>query len=235
MSNKENVCICPNCECRNGKACNCSPSCGCKMSNLKDPKREDGAMAAPRVFLLIVAVLFSSLGPRNATAADRALEYRVLATSKTSTMEVELNQAGAAGYRFSSAMGGETAFGGQEIVVAMVKTASDSGVRQYKLLATARTSTMQKELRDAANQGYEYRAQTVYETAFGGREVVIILERDPSRREWQASYKLLATTKTSTMQKELQEAGKQGYALLGFTIGKTAFGGDEVVAIVGKD
>jgi hypothetical protein len=149
-------------------------------------------------------------------------------------MEKELNEAGAEGYRFSKAMGGETASGGQEIVVAMVKAESDPGVRQYKLLATARTSTMQKEIQDAANQGYEYRAQTVYETAFGGREVVIILERDSSLRERQASYRLLATARTSTMQKELQEAGKEGYALLGLTIGKTAFGGDEVVAIVGK-
>jgi hypothetical protein len=150
-------------------------------------------------------------------------------------MERELNEAAADGYRFSMAMGGETAAGGQEIVVAMVKAESDSGVRQYKLLATARTSTMQKELQDAASQGYEYRAQTVYETAFGGKEVVIILERDPAFRERQASYKLLATTRTSTMQKELQEAGKQGYVLLGLTVGKTAFGGDEVVAIVGKN
>jgi hypothetical protein len=207
MSNKENVCknVCAN-----------------------------GAMV--RRVLLMVAVLGSSLGAGiHATAADRPLEYRLLATSKTSTMEKELNEAAAAGYRFSKAMGGETAIGGQEIVVAMVKTASDPGVRQYKLLATARTSTMQKELQDAANQGYEYRAQTIYETAFGGKEVVIIMERDPAAHERQASYKLLATTRTSTMQKELQEAGKQGYALLGLTVGKTAFGGDEVVAIVGKD
>jgi hypothetical protein len=37
------------------------------------------------------------------------------------------------------------------------------------------------------------------------------------------------------MQNELREAGKQGYALLGLTVGKTAFGGDEVVAVLGKD
>jgi hypothetical protein len=132
-------------------------------------------------------------------------------------------------------MGGETAGGGQEIVVAMVKTESDSSLRQYKLLATSRTSTMQKELEDAANQGFEYRAQTVYETAFGGKEVVIILERDSALPARHASYRLLATNKTSTMQKELQEAGREGYSLLGLTVGKTAFAGDEVVAIVGKD
>jgi len=94
---------------------------------------------------------------------------------------------------------------------------------------------MQKELQDAANQGYEYVAQTVYETAFGGKEVVIILEKNPARPSRQASYRLFATSKTSTMQNELREAGKQGYSLLGLTVGKTAFGGDEVVAVLGKD
>jgi hypothetical protein len=37
------------------------------------------------------------------------------------------------------------------------------------------------------------------------------------------------------MQKELKELGEQGYALLGLTLAKTAFGGDEVVAILEKD
>jgi len=235
MSNKENGCVCQNCECKSGKACNCSPSCSCKTSNLEETKRETGRILVQRI-LLMVAMLGLSLGVDvKATAADRPVEYRLLATSKTSTMERELNEAGAAGYRFSEAMGGATANGGHQIVVAMVKTSSDPGVRQYKLLATARTSTMQKELEDAAKQGYEYRAQTVYETAFGGKEVVIILERDPALHERQTSYKLLATSRTSTMLKELEEAGKEGYALLGLTVGKTAFGGDEVVAIVGKN
>ena len=232
MSDTKNVCVCPNCDCQNGKPCNCGPSCGCKTTNVEKRKRESGLGRA----LVMVAVLGAGLWTAvNANAADRPLEYRILATSQTSTMEKELNQAGAAGYRFSQAMGGQTAFGGQEIVVAVVKTASDSEVRQYKLLATSRTSTMERELQDAANQGYEYLAQTVYETAFGGSEVLIILERNPARTGRQATYRLFATSKTSSMQNELQAAGKQGYVLLGFTVGKTAVGGDEVVAVLGKN
>jgi hypothetical protein len=232
MSNTKNVCVCPNCECQNGKPCTCGPSCGCKTTNAKKTTREGRLGRA-----LMVAVLGAGLWTAgNASpAADHPLEYRVLATSQTSTMEKELNEAGAAGYRFSKAMGGQTAFGGHEIVVAVLKTASDSEVHQYKLLAASRTSTMEKELQGAANQGYEYLSQTVYETAFGGKEVVIILERNPARTGRQASYRLLATSKTSTMQKELKEAARQGYALLGLTVGKTAFGGDEIVAVLGKD
>jgi len=170
-------------------------------------------------------------------AADASLDYRILATSKTSTMEKELNDAAADGYRFSKAMGGKSANGGQEVVLAVVKDLDDSGqeVRKYRLLAATRTSTMQKEMQRAAGDGYEYAGQTVFETAFGGREVVVIMELDPARTGSHSSYRLLATTKTSTMQKELQEAGAQGYVLLGLTVAKTEIGGDEIVTILRKN
>lgn len=172
-----------------------------------------------------------------ANAADSLLEYRVLATSKTSTMEKELNEAAAAGYRFSKAMGGKSANGGQEVIVAMVKdpAVSGQGVRKYRLLATTKTSTLQKEMQQAANDGYAYLDQTVFESSFGGQEVAVIMELDPSRKEMHTSYRLLATTKTSTMQRELQDAGAQGYILLGLTVGKTAIGGDEIVTILRRD
>jgi hypothetical protein len=150
-------------------------------------------------------------------------------------MDKELNEAAADGYRFAKSMGGKTANGGQEVVVAMVKdsAAPRSGLR-YKLLATSKTSTMQKEMQNLADEGYEYVDQTVFQTAFGGREVVVIMEADPSQKG-RSNYRLLATTKTSTMQKELQAAGAQGYVLLGLAVGKTEIGGDEIVAILRKN
>jgi len=188
-----------------------------------------------RGVLLITAANFAmSLA---AKGADGPLDYRILATSKTSTMDKELNEAAADGYRFAKAMGGKSANGGQEVVVAMVKEVGGAGhaALKYKLLATTRTSTMQKEMQLLADEGYEYVEQTVFQTAFGGREVVVIMEADPSRKELRSTYRLLATTKTSTMQKELQEAGSQGYVLLGLTVGKTEIGGDEIVAVLRKN
>lgn len=184
-------------------------------------------------FLLIAA---ANVALSAANAAAGPLEYRILATSKTSTMEKELNEAAADGYHFAKAMGGKTANGGQEVVVAMVKDAEASGrsAFKYKLLATSKTSTMQREMQSLADEGYEYVEQTVFQSAFGGREVVIIMEADPSRKATRSIYQLLATTKTSTMQKELQEAGSRGYVLLGLTIGKTEMGGDEIVAVLRK-
>jgi hypothetical protein len=164
-------------------------------------------------------------------AGQDATGYRVLATNKTSTMQKEMQDAASAGFRFVSVMGGETSFGGKEVVVLMQK-APNVGRFEYRLIATSKTSTMQKELQEAADAGFEFVGQTVFESLFGGKEVAAILERNPEdapTQKWE--YRLIATKRTSTLQKELQELGDQGYQAVGMTIGETAIGGGELVVI----
>lgn len=186
------------------------------------------------VFTSLVAA--SVLSSAAASAQSRpGIEYRVLATNKTSTMEKELNAAAELGFRFQAAMGGETAIGGNEVVSVVSKTEGSKSHYAYKLLATSRTSTMEKELQAAAEAGFEYRAQTVFNSAFGGEEVVCILERDKDAGEARGQYRLVATTKTSTLEKELVDAGAAGYQVLGMTVAKTALGGKELVAIMRRD
>ena len=177
---------------------------------------------------LALAGLF--VAPGLALAQD-ATTYRVLATNKTSTMQKEMQEAAAAGLRFVAVMGGETAFGGNEVVVVMQKTPVSRRF-DYRLIAANRTSTLQKELQEAADAGFVFVGQTVFESLFGGREVAAILERDPEAKagdKWE--YKLIATSRTSTLQKELQQLGDQGYEALGMTVGQTAMGGAELVVI----
>ena len=103
----------------------------------------------------------------------------------------------------------------------------------YRVLATTKTSTMQKEMQEAGDAGFEYRGQTAFKSAFGGKEVVVILERPagngPTAR---FEYRLLAAKRTSTLQKELSEAGDASFEFVGMTVAKTAVGGEEVVAIL---
>lgn len=172
----------------------------------------------------IVAIL-------DAQGVADAIEYRVLATNKTSTMEKELNEAAEAGFQFQAVMGGDTAFGGSEVVVVLSRAGNSKGRFAYKLLATSRTSTMQKEMQDAADAGFEYRGQTVFKSALGGDEVVCILERDKDTAGEPSEYRLVATSRTATLQKELLEAGTAGFQVIGMTVAKTALGGKELVAI----
>jgi hypothetical protein len=172
-----------------------------------------------------------------ATAAEPpapdSTEYRVLATSKTSTMQKEMNEGADAGFRFGGVMGGETSFGGSEVLVIMTRNAAAKPRFEYRLLATSKTSTMQKEMQEAGDAGYEYRGQTVFKSTFGGKEVVTILERDrDAANSVRFEYRLLATKKTSTMQKELAEAGEQGFEFVGVTVAQTVVGGTEVVSIL---
>jgi hypothetical protein len=195
-----------------------------------------GIRALPvRAGIIGLLMLCSFTGTTHALAASQtggeANETRVLATNKTSTLEQELNAAAEAGYRFSAVMGGETVFGGKEVVAVMTREgALPPGRFAYRLLATSKTSTMERELREAAALGFEYRGQTVFTTLFGGEEVVVILERDKDATA-RSEYRLIATSKTSTLEKELVEAGRAGYVVVGMTVSETAFGGKELVAI----
>jgi hypothetical protein len=186
-----------------------------------------------RFALALCAVVFVSALPRPAEAQKPpVVEYRVLATSKTSTMQKEMQEAAEAGFRFGDVMGGDTAFGGSEVVVIMHRDGSP-GRFDYRLLATSKTSTMQKEMQEAGDAGFEYRGQTVFKSTFGGKEVIAILEKSLDAKSIaKYEYRLVATKKTSTMQKELAEAGDQSYEFVGMTVAKTLVGGDEVVAIL---
>ena len=89
-------------------------------------------------------------------------------------------------------------------------------------------------MNQAAGEGFGYAGQTVFETTFGGKETVVIMERDETAGAEQAKYeyKLLATNRTSTMQKELTQEGENGFKLAGLTVSRTTFGGEELVSIL---
>jgi hypothetical protein len=198
----------------------------------KSAKLDSHNMKVP--YLPCIALVLTGVVQLLGAAEVTKYDYRLLATTRTSTMEKELNEAADAGYSFSSVMGGQTGIGGKEVVVVMTKKvgAESHGNKQYKLLATSRTSTMQKELQQAGDEGFDFCGQTVFQSAFGGKEVSVILERDASSPKRRIEYKLLATTRTSTMEKELKEAGDAGFEFLEVMIGSTAMGGKEVISVL---
>ena len=182
---------------------------------------------------LVGSALFILVCHGTALGQAEKSDFRVLATNKTSTMQKEMSEAADAGFRFGGVMGGETTIGGSEVVVIMSKAAGSQSRYEYKLLATNKTSTMQKEMQEAGDAGFEYKGQSVFKSMFGGKKVVVILERDREAKTTGGfEYRLIATKKTGTLQKELAEAGEAGYEFVGMTVADTLVGGNEVVAIV---
>ena len=149
-----------------------------------------------------------------AFGAELDLEQRflLLATKKTSTMQKELNEASAAGYRIIT--GSPTS--GSEMALILEKVVTPPNNYEYMLLATNKTSTMQKELQEAASQGFRLLPSTMISKSqmFGGVEIIVVLEKVPDAYQ-KYDYLLLATTLTSTLQKEMSRAMEDGYEVVG--------------------
>ena len=169
-----------------------------------------------RIALLLAVVLILGVyAGAQKSKFESEQRYMLLATKKTATMQKELDEAAAAGYRV--VVGSPTS--GSEMAVLLERVATPPDTYKYKLLATTRTGTMEKELNEAAAQGYRLLPRTMISkvdiTPFsGGQEIVVLMEKAPNSKKFY-HYKLLATTLTSTLQKEITESIAQGYTLAG--------------------
>ena len=115
--------------------------------------------------ILCYFCLFNIVIPFNVSAQNDSSEYLLLATSWTSTMEKEMNEAAGRGYRYESVSSIKT-LKGIEIVVIMSRNPGidtmdkfPSGQYKYRLLATTRPSTMHSELQETGDLGFKYRGQ----------------------------------------------------------------------------
>jgi hypothetical protein len=139
-------------------------------------------------------------------------KYLLLATTKTSTMQKELDETSDRGYRIMT--GSPTS--GTEMALFLQRVATPPNNYKYRLLATSRTGTMQKELNEGADGGYRLVPSTMIakKQLMGGVEIVLLMERPPTV-EKHYEYKLLATSRTGTLQKEAADAQAAGFVIVG--------------------
>jgi hypothetical protein len=143
---------------------------------------------------------------------DPEQRYLLLSTMKTSTMQKELEEAAAQGFRIVAS---SSSCGQGEMVLFLERLAQPPSTYRYQLLATTRTGTMQKELNAAAKDGFRLLPRTtIAKEGLLSNEIVLVLERPP-QVEKQYEYKLLATSLTATLQKEVSAAEAEGFVLVG--------------------
>jgi hypothetical protein len=146
------------------------------------------------------------------TAAPR--EFRFLATNKVATMEKELNELAAEGYRLDRVSRGVL---NKDLAVIVTRDPSMTNAAryEYKLIATRRAGTMEKELLEAAAQGYELRGMiSLFRlglSSFAGDETAAMLERPAGEAARRFDYKLISTRREKTTQNELDAAVSEGY------------------------
>ena len=126
--------------------------------------------------------------------------YLLLATERTSTMQQEINEAAARGFRVVAA----SPKASSELVVLLEQTEDKY---EYLLLATTRPGTLQREIGDAADAGYHIVPRAV---TGKGDEVIVLMEKGAERPP-HVEYQVLSTERTSTLQKEISQAAANGY------------------------
>jgi hypothetical protein len=163
-------------------------------------------LVLPLILLTAVSTLAQKL------KIDPENRYLLLSTVKTSTMQKELDEASAQGFRIISAA---SSCGQSEMVLFLERVAQPPDTYKYRLLATTRTGTMEKELNDAAQEGFRLLPRTITaKQGFLSNEIVSVLEQAPKSSK-RYEYRLLATSRTSTLQKEVGQSESDGYVLVG--------------------
>lgn len=158
--------------------------------------------------LTLIAVLVAVQAAGSDLKVEPDQIYLLLATTKTSTMHKELNEASALGFRLLSASPGSG-----ELVYLLKRVEEPEEGHEYKLLATTKIDTMDKELNAEAKAGYRLVPVTMMSRKgmFGVREMVVVLEPAPEGKRYE--YGLVGTSRTSTLQEEVTELEEQGYQL----------------------
>ena len=158
------------------------------------------------------------------SASDAQLakpEYLVLDTAKTSTMQKELQEAADRGYRLVAGQGS------WQLSAILEKTPGDAEAIEYVLLSTSKSGTMQKEMDESSAQGYRFASVLGI-----GKEVIIAMHRKRGTTARTHRQMLLATSKISTMERELAAEAVKGFSFVGQTVFTSVFGGLEFVAIL---
>jgi hypothetical protein len=148
-----------------------------------------------------------------APASGPTDRYILLATSQVATMEKELADTVARGYRVVAATGAH-----KEILVAVEKRASSDPKPEYRLLSTTRSGTLEREMVAASHEGYRLLPMTLCALVKSagllgsyGYEVAAIMEKNPTSPP--VEYKMLNTRRVPTLEKELAEAEVAGWSV----------------------
>ena len=146
-----------------------------------------------------------------AVAGSEDSAYRLLAARRTSTLELELNAAAEAGFRIVTVTWGEAPIlvthpGDRNETMILLERADRSQRYSYRVIAAAREDNLEAALNEAGAEGFHVRAVA---------RRVIILERDEAAAAVPIEYRVVTTTRVSTLEAEIAAAAGAGYAPVG--------------------
>jgi hypothetical protein len=178
-----------------------------------------------KLYILIVVLLFISSGfaqtqektesKDNQVTTNKDIgsiqtdqNYFMLSTKKAETMDKELNEVTKKGFRvlYGSASSQNTEMG-----ILMERLSGMTEPYSYKVLATVKLKTMEKELNELASQGYRILPRCMmYKTGFLLTELLTIMEKAPNSNVGY-QYKLVVGVTEKQVHNKINEAKLEKY------------------------
>lgn len=154
------------------------------------------------ILLLLAPSLMQGKDPKKeGSKLDLTQHYLVLSTARLGTMDKELREAAAAGYRVAAGAGAH--------LLILEKVADPSAPYEYSVLNKER-------LGDAAARGFRVLPRTVDALEnWGFADAEWVMEKSPGSQD-RYEYLILDTTLTSTIEREISQAAQKGYTAVGF-------------------
>lgn len=137
--------------------------------------------------------------------------YLILATTMKGTMEKELADAVARGYKLAN-----VSEAGDEMIFALEKRSPGEAAPEYRLITSTLTGRFERAIHEGIAEGYRLlpwtlSAQDRYGVLGRTYEMVAMLEKGQSQPPVQ--FKFLSTKRVATMQKELAEMEVAGWSM----------------------
>lgn len=144
---------------------------------------------------------------QNSVQVDDDQTYLVLSTKKIGTMEKELDEAAAKGFRVL--YGAPTL--AYDMALFLDRIGKGENPYKYKILATVRNTTMEKELNELASQGYRLLPRTIaFKQGFLTAELVMVMEKAPNSNKT-FEYKLITAGREFKLHKRIEAAVNNGF------------------------
>jgi hypothetical protein len=158
--------------------------------------------------LILLCSTFTPALAQDKVKIEEDQSYLVLSTKRIQTMEKELDEVARKGFRVL--YGAPTQSFDMAILLTRAPEAKDEPYG-YKILATTRNKTMEKELNELASQGYRLLPRTiVFKQGLFTSELLMIMERDP-RVKKNYEYKLVTAGKEIKLHKKIDDAMAEGF------------------------
>jgi hypothetical protein len=160
------------------------------------------------VFFLLFVIPEAKAQKELKLEADQ--RYLILSTKRISTMEKELVLAAAEGFRVLT--GSPTS--SLEMALFLERVASAEQPYDYRILATSRSKTMEKELNNMGRENFRALPQTfISKEGMFKLEILVVMERPPEPR-YSYEYRVVDAVRTPTLQREIGAALKDGFSLI---------------------